>query len=268
MMADLSPVLFNKASCDRKLSPVELVANDTPRPRPEPRAPFVSSTYVSIAATCPDHCAFKAAGCYVTEGFTARTAERLDDAARSTQGDVVGFLEAEAIKAAFGGKHGRIPQDGARGGRDLRLHVGGDVASERAVRWLARAAHDWMRRGGGTVWAYTRRWAEIQRFAWEPINVLASCTTVEEMRAARARGYVPAITMAEFPSRRAFRVGELKVIPCPAETGKATCVQCRLCLDRDLWAMNAAIGFKVHGRGAERVRRRLPVLATEGRQSA
>jgi hypothetical protein len=256
-----SPVLFNKASCDRKLSPVDLVANSTERLRPEPRAPFCSSTYVSIAVTCPDHCTFKAAGCYVTEGFTARTAERLDLAGRSVTGDVTGYLEAEAIKAAFGGKHGRIPQDGARGGRDLRLHVGGDVYSDRAVRWLAAAAADWAKRGGGTVWAYTRRWSEITRTAWGTINVLASCTTPAEMHAARARGYVPAITVGEFPSRRAFRVGELKVIPCPAETGKTTCVSCRLCLDRDLWAMDAAIGFAVHGRGADALRRRLPMLA-------
>jgi hypothetical protein len=54
---------------------------------------------------------------------------------------------------------------------------------------------------------------------------------------------------------------KLKVVPCLFETRGRTCVQCRLCLDRDLLGMGVAIAFQVHGKAADDVRRRLPVLA-------
>src|SRR4051812_33324837 len=55
---------FHEKSANRKLSPVDLVDVGGARPRPIPRAPFVSSTYVSIQSTCPDSCAFKRSGCF------------------------------------------------------------------------------------------------------------------------------------------------------------------------------------------------------------
>jgi hypothetical protein len=256
------PIAFRPASCDRKLSPVEMVkSRHGHRDSPKARPPYCSSTYAAIEVTCPQSCRFKAEGCYVRAGFTGGMSARLDDAAiaqRMTPDDVT-RIEAEWIKAAF--DRGRIPQDGARGGRDLRLHVGGDVSSTQGARWLAEAAADWQRRGGGTVWTYTHRWRQIRRAAWGCINVLASVETEHDARAARARGYAPAITLRAFPSERTFRVGKLSVVPCPAETRGTTCVQCRLCLDRDLIAMRVAIGFALHGQRTRRVRRSLPVLA-------
>lgn len=255
-------VLFVQKSADRKLSPVELVANTTKRLRPMPRAPFCSSTYVSIAATCPESCEFKGSGCYVTEGFTGRAARRLDAAALGLSADDVTALEAEAIHRAFFRR--RIPQDGARGGRDLRLHVGGDVGSALGASMLGGAAMSWRMRGGGSVWTYTHAWRHVPREAWGPaVSVLASCETLEDTRAARAAGYAPALTLGQFPSDRAFRPkggASLRIIPCPAETRGSTCVDCRLCIDRDLASMGVAIGFAVHGKGAEKARRRLPVI--------
>jgi hypothetical protein len=263
-MAEPSPVLLVKRSADSKLSFVDLVENDTPRLRPEPRPPYIAATYVSIEATCPDHCAFKASGCYVREGFTARTSDRLDDGARHTTGDVVNYLEAEAIRKGWGGKRGIVPDDGTGRPLVLRLHISGDVFSVKGARWLAVAALDYQRRGGGPVFGYTRRWNEVPRHAWGVISILASCTTPAEMHLARARGYVPALTVAKFPSHRAFVVDGLKVVPCPEETtkGKVRCVSCRLCIDRDLIQMNVAIAFEVHGRGAASARQRLPVLTS------
>lgn len=255
------PVTFRDASCDRKLSPVEFVQRGVlgARLSPVARPPYCSSTYVSIAATCPQSCAFKSSGCYVREGFTGSMSRKLDrDASRMT-GDMVVMIEAERIKAAFRG--GTIPQDGARGGRDLRLHVGGDVSSSKAARWLAAAAAHWKQRGGGSVWTYTHRWRQIPRQSWGSISALASVENLSDAYAALTRGYAPAFTMRQFPSEKSFALGTLKVVPCPAETRGTTCVKCRLCVDdRRLAERGVAIGFALHGQGASAAARRLPVI--------
>lgn len=257
----VSPVLFNSVSLDRKLSPVRWqAAPGTKRGRrPEAVAPFCSSTYVSIAATCPDSCTFKGDGCYVTEGFTANTARRLDGNARNLSGDEVIALEVEAVHRAFFRR--TVPQDGARGGRDLRLHVGGDVSSSLGASMLCGAAMTWRLRGGGSVWTYTHRWREVPRERWGgAVSVLASCESPGDIEAAKAAGYAPAVTLTDDIEVRAFELGGHKVVPCPAETRGTTCVECRLCLDRDLLRLGVVIGFGLHGKGAARARRRLEVL--------
>lgn len=254
-------ISFCEMSHDRKLSPVDFVQYGSRGLRRSPRArpPYCSSTYVSIAATCPSTCSFKERGCYVREGFTGEMSKRLDRRARGLTGDAVGMIEAEHIKAAF--KRSRIPQDGARGGRDLRLHVGGDVSSALAAGWLADAAADWKSRGGGDVWTYTHRWAEVPRSAWGSISALASVESADDADAALALGYAPAFTLREFPSEKAFALRGVKVIPCPAETRGTTCVKCRLCFnDVRLAKERSAIGFALHGHGASHVARHLPVL--------
>lgn len=257
-----SPLLgaarFHAASANRKLSPVELVDfPGQPRPRPIPQGPFVSSTYASIEATCPDSCAFKRQGCFASEGFTKIAGLKMDHAARGRSSLEVVREEARLIRRAFGGW--RIPQDGARGGRDLRLHVGGDVGSVEGARELGRAAAGWRARGGGAVWSYTHWWREIPRAAWGPtISVLASVERADQVDEAAAQGYPSAIVLERFRSRRAFPLGNgWRVIPCPAETGSTTCASCRLCLDRDLLAMRAVIGFEAHGTGAAAARAQL-----------
>ena len=168
------------------------------------------------------------------------------------------------IEAAF--KRSQVPQDGARGGRDLRLHIGGDASSEKAAQRLAWAVETWRYRGGGAAWTFTHRWREIHPGAWGEISALASVESAEEAEEARRRGYVPAIVVERFPSRRAFRIRGMRddVIPCPNETsgGAVTCVECRLCLDAPaLRRRGKAIAFAVHGLGASKVR--LPVVEAE-----
>lgn len=119
--------------------------------------------------------------------------------------------------------------------------------------------------GGGSVWTYTHRWVDIDRDAWgSSISVLASVENIEFAHHARKLGYAPALVVDKFASDKAHTLREgkrsLKVIPCPAQTRGTTCVECRLCLDRDLHTMNVAIGFSVHGVEAAKARRRLPVL--------
>src|SRR5690242_418320 len=108
--------IFKPTSLNQKLSPVELVDVGLPRKRPEARAPFCSSTYVSIQATCTPACPFKrrngeANGCYVDSGFTRFQSEKLDKAARKKSGFEVVLDETEAIDRAF---PSGVPQDGER----------------------------------------------------------------------------------------------------------------------------------------------------------
>jgi hypothetical protein len=214
--------------------------------RPIPKPPYVCSTSVSIAATCPDTCRYKGNGCYEQAGLTGGRAAKRDVAAAGMAGIDVAQLEADTIDAQF---PAGVPQDGARGGRDLRLHVAGDAPSEAGARLLAMAARRWLLRGGGAVWTYTARWGEIPRAAWGPIHVLASVQTVEEADEAVSLGYTPAYSIATFESKRKypmrFSKARLHVLPCPAETAGRDCASCRLCL-REL-PPDVAIGFQVHG---------------------
>lgn len=246
------------ATADRKLAPVKLEPHRG-RPRPVPVGPYCAATYVSIEATCPTSCRFRDGACYVTAGFTAQLARSLDAAARGSGGDAAVDAEAALIEAAFG--RAQVPQDGARGGRDLRLHVGGDASSEEAAQRLSWAVDTWRYRGGGAAWTFTHRWREIHRGAWGEISALASVESVAEANEARRRGYVPALVVDAFPSDRAFRPSgtSLRFVPCPAETRGTTCVECRLCLDDGaLRRGGRAIAFAVHGLGRSKVH--LPVL--------
>lgn len=241
---------FHEKSANRKLSPVDLVQfPDQSRPRPVPRAPFVCSTYASIEATCPDSCTFKGAGCFADAGFTKIAGEKMDAAARRSASGIGAIREeVRLIHRAFGGV-AQIPQDGARGGRDLRLHVGGDCHSTEGARLLGRAARRWRRRGGGSVWSYTHWWSTVPRAAWgSAVSVLASIERVSQITEAAAHGYPSALVVDRFESKRAYPIGVgWRLVPCPAETGVLTCADCRLCLDRDLLKMRAVIGFQAHG---------------------
>jgi hypothetical protein len=253
-------VSFRHAQANRKLSPVnEVQVPGAPWPRFVPKAPFCCSTYVSIEETCPSSCAFKGNGCFAQSGYTGSMIKKLD---LSAQGRNVGLEESKIIDRMW---PAGVPQDGARGGRDLRLHVAGDAKNARAARDLAGAAQRWLDRGGGLVWTYTHRWRAIPREAWGRISVLASTETAEDASEAIEKGYAASIVVRSFPNaHRAFTLPNLpgRVIPCPAEAGKMTCVECRLCFDDEkLLDRELVIGFAAHGTGVVRAKRKLPVFA-------
>lgn len=249
---------FRRISQDRKLSPVEKRAGKLVNVGPR-----VSSTYAAISATCTESCVFKSKGCFVQAGLTAKMARAQDEAARGYSSLGVMREEAALINGAY---RDGVPQDGGRdgqAGRDLRLHVGGDVGSADGAQLLADAARAWRARGGGVSWTYTHWWREVPRSAFGEINVLASVESTEEIEVAAAAGYPAAITVEAFPSRRAFELpgSSFRLIPCPAEVRgdaeeRVTCVSCRLCLDHDLLALKVprAIAFEAHGPQAAKVR--------------
>ena len=256
------PVSIQRRSANRKLAPQAVEIAKSGRPRNMPRGPYVTSTYVSIAATCPDSCRFKGAGCYAQEGSAGGYVAERDQLVRSMSGLEVTRLEVRLLDRLY--KDG-IPQDGGAGGRDLRLHVSGETSCVDGAQALAGMAKRWLARGGGAVWTYTHRWREIPSETFGPIAALASVETNLELHQALERGYAPAMVVPEFPSPRAFRREGVKLIPCPAELGERTCTECRLCLDEDLVGSRTGIAFAYHGKRGNgdrdrKIKHRLRVL--------
>lgn len=259
MMA--APYAVQRSSCNRKLAPQRQDQLDSGWRRNVPIGPFVTSTYVSIEKTCPSTCTFKGNGCYVQAGPSKVHAETLDAVASVEGWTALEIIRAEARAIDRLWLDG-VPQDGAKGGRDLRLHVGGDVSCARGAAALGEAAHRWRSRAGGQVWTYTHRWRSIAPAAWGPwVSVLASCDRERDVAEAWEIGYTPAVLVREFPrGPKAFRIGKLTAIPCPVEAGaRTTCATCRLCMhDLRLRADRHVIAFAEHGPQAGT--RRLPVL--------
>lgn len=248
--------VFTEKSCNSKLSPVEFIDVGRRFKAPRVRAPYCSSTFASIQGSCPDSCRFKmkqgrSNGCFADAGFTAMRSRRYDRAAAGLTPLEVIAQEAREIRRAFGGK--RIPQDGMKGGRDLRIHIGGDAPTVQCAKLLGAAAADWRARGGGAAWTYTHAWQKVPRAAWGPdVSVLASIEHESQVAPARAQGYAPAIVVARFPrGHRSFQLGagaaRTTFIPCLAETRKLTCVECRVCFRADLHERRLGIAFQVHG---------------------
>ncbi len=199
-------------------------------------------------------------------GATKRLAAHLDAAAKGLIADEVIAFEAQLVDKKY--KTG-VPQDGGRrghDGRDLRLHVGGDITNDGQAGLLGAAAWRWRARGGGLVWTFTHSWHTVRRSAWGPdISVLASVERAEDIELARQQGYASAIVVDKFPSTHLLGT-TAKIIPCPAETMGKTCVECRLCLDADgLLARNTAIAFEAHGPGASSVKDALVLLTRKQR---
>lgn len=263
------PVLVRATSENRKLAPVVMDDVGMARRRPRAVGPFCSSTFVPVAQTCPSTCPFRGNGCMAESGYTGRPNRRIERNARGLSSEQVSRHEARAIDRELFPRG--VPRDGGRDGRsprDLRLHVSGDVTTRAGLRAIAAAVERWKARGGGSCWTFTHAWRDLPRKLWGAISVLASVEEPRDAEVARARGYVPAITVRSFPAPRAFRVEGSSTLwlPCPAELGRTTCVECRLCLDRTTWLgeTSRGIAFAVHGQSAEVAKRKLPVLRSAG----
>lgn len=255
----LPGVTLSMASSSEKLAPVrQFYRGPDTKLGIEPIGPYCASTYVSISATCPTTCGLRNNGCYSQSGSHRRIMDKLDAAGAALRPEDIAAHEASCMRRAYGGKE--VPQDGARGGRDLRLHVGGDVPNETGARWLADAARDWLRRGGGCVWTYTHRWREVPADAWGHIAVWASCESTAEVKEAHKASYRAAVVVAEHPSDKLYVRDGVRILPCPFETRKKTCVECRLCLDAPI-DPRIAIGFAAHGGGKKELKRRLTLIS-------
>lgn len=250
---------FVPVASNRKLAPVH------PKTL-KPLGPFVAATYASISVTCPTTCMFRNNGCYAEGGFVGLKAGNL--AGIGTPWDAA-WNEASHILKFIGESGGRVPQDGGRqgdAGRDLRLHVSGDCKEPEAVDIFAAMERTWRNAGGGQVWTYTHAWRTVGRHRWGGVSVLASCETPEDIKEARARGYTPSLTIRSHRgATKAYSIPgiEGKLIPCPAETKKTSCVKCRLCFDdKKLEERKNIITFALHGDSPtlKKAKRALPIL--------
>lgn len=121
-------------SANRKIAPQREDRANNGRRRLVPVGPFVTTTYVSIKATCPSSCPFRSGACYALAGMAHLNGNMLD-AAAGDDPDAVIAAEVDLIDGLF--VRG-VPQDGPKGGgRPLRLHVAGDVTSAAAARALS-----------------------------------------------------------------------------------------------------------------------------------
>lgn len=253
----VGPVSFQRQAAGRKLAPQRKEQIEGSRfVRPRPVAPFCCSTYVSIDATCPNSCRFKNNGCYAQNGINAQRMGLLDrnyNIARclGMTPTMVSQIEADLIDRQW---LDGIPQDGADGGRDLRLHVGGDVPTRAGLKILTECARRWLARGGGTVWTYTHNWRVLDSCDWYPIIVLASVETPEEVAEAVGHGYRACLVVKDFAECKPLRREGWKVQKCKHQTHGLTCVTCRQCC----FSYADVIAIELHGRRFRGNGRRIP----------
>lgn len=222
----------------------------------KPIQPYVAVTY-SSPTTCPSSCFFNGekSACYALCGVTKAVMERLRAGAARIPN--VSDFEAAAIREAF---PKGVPQDGTKGGCDLRLHIGGDTDSIAGTKALAEVAEWYQQNGGGDVWTYTHRWREIPYDAWGSIRVFASVETIDDAQAAISLRYPVALAVSKFPSTNIFTLNSLRFFPCAWETHGITCVKCRFCLEDTAIKKGLNVAFSVHGNRVRAAREKLEYL--------
>ncbi len=219
----------------------------------------VATTYASIEASCPSSCGLRGNGCYGQQGHVGMVNARLSRGVTAPDSLRAALDESSAIRAGIASfRGGVVPQDGAKGGRDLRLHTLGDCATIEAAEILGAACREWMEAGGSKPWTYTHAWRDVPRVAWgEHVSVFASVDKAEDAREARALGYAIAYVTDKFQDTRAYHdlAFAYRSIPCPAQTREDIgCADCRLCMDdQGMAARQHAVVFEAHGRQAKKV---------------
>jgi hypothetical protein len=203
-----------------------------------------AATTYAAQDSCPTSCPFfDGGGCYAEQGTVGMfVTAPLNAAAKLSQvpptPESVAQWEANAIDGLK-----------VKAGRPLRIHTVGDCKTAPAAELVAGAAERYVAREGGPAWTYTHAWRVVPREAWGDVNVLASCETAAEVKAAHKRGYATALVVDEFPSHRRFDKDGASVVPCPAQTKEdVDCAKCRLCMNAErLHKTETTIGFAVHG---------------------
>lgn len=193
----------------------------------------VACTYTGHQS-CPANCPM-IDSCYADTGNVAFVTRRLS--AESTVSALeCAIQEANAIDT--------LPAD-----RDLRLHVVGDCVDDACALIVDGACKRYIDRAKANgisvrVWTYTHAWRNVDRRAWRNVSILASCESTRDVIEAAIRGYSAALVVQAHPSAKAYERDGIKIVPCPAESRKVQCKDCRLCtLDRH---DGTTIGFALH----------------------
>lgn len=216
----------------------------------------MDAIYSSIQSTCPSSCKLKDEGCYAKHSFTGIVSRRLDKEASELTPLQVARAEVTAIDASYKGNS--IPK-----GTILRLHVSGDSRTIKGTRLIDKAIGRWKSRGGSVAYNYTHAWRQVPRLNWKNTSVLASVDSIADVNDARTAGYAPALVVAEHISDKVYTLpgSDTKWIPCPNQTREVTCNTCKLCFNSQrLFDGNYGIAFAVHGAGAAKAKRQLPMV--------
>ena len=196
---------------------------------------FLMSTTFASECSCPSDCPLKEGACYAMTGPARVQWKRI-----LPEGTPVEAANDEARAI-----------DGLTGDRPLRLHTAGDCSSDEAALVVSRSAVRYASKRGSPVFTYTHAWKQVARESWLSVSILASCLSVAEVHAAKAKGYATSLVLPflKFNTKKAFVYEGIKVVPCPKQTGNATsCYACRMCLrDQKLIKADITIGFAVHG---------------------
>jgi hypothetical protein len=196
----------------------------------------VSATYVA-QQSCPASCVFLDYGCFAQNGFVGgHLVKPLNRGVATTMTRVeIAQQEADMI-------------DRLSGERDLRLHVVGDSTTLEGTKLLASASRRFSSKHGRAVWTYSHGWRALPRRTWGSISVLASCESTGDIADARRRGYATALVVPQHTTKRLYRDGRQKILPCPEQTSGVSCVACRLCMRDDyLREAGITIAFAAHG---------------------
>ena len=209
----------------------------------------MSATYVS-QATCPTSCPFLGKGCYAESKPTGFTTSKLNDSPVTNPVEVA-QLEAAEIKKLSG----RFP---------LRVHVVGDVGSPDAAKIVALAMIGHASRKGQPAWTYSHAWKSVPRSFWGKAQVWASCETDADVEEAWRLGYAACRVVPAHPDRKAYQLGDKKVLPCPHESRpEITCSDCLMCARTEHFLeKKIVLGFRAHGAKQKVVRQTLGDLSS------
>lgn len=217
----------------------------------------IDTTYTSIKHSCPNSCQMKQDGtCYAMLGPTQFHVSKLDKEAEGKTSLQLARVEAKAINESY--NSGIVPN-----GRMLRLHTAGDTKSPSAAKVINKAVGKWQARGGGLCYGYTHAWSEVLREVWSNVSMLASISSIKEVDIARENGYAVAIVVGKHLSEKVYKLPncDVKWIPCPSQTKKISCAECKLCARSEfLFKNNYGIAFEAHGVRKNSLVRRLNVL--------
>lgn len=202
----------------------------------------VSSTWVA-QQSCHDDCPLKANGCYAEIGNSGIHTRRMNAAASGRKMGLSGMRQKLATLEAAGIRT-------LSGLRKLRVHVVGDCATPMAASLIGQAMVDHGKKFGKRAWTYTHSWRRVPLASWRGANVLASCDSVTQLPAAKARGYATSVIVPPHPTHKPYQLEGHTIIPCPAQFKRdgrrvTTCEHCTLCQRPELLrAKDWSVGFE------------------------
>ena len=132
---------------------------------------------------------------------------------------------------------------------NARIHVVGDCQTSESASIVGSAMVRYgnRSRNGSIAYTYTHAWQTVPIESWQGANVLASCETTAEVEHANKLGYQAELTLVKHQSRKIYKIGNVRILPCPNNWNKQVkCSDCMLCANTKLlkskkWTIGLAI---------------------------